>query len=176
MSVERDYFKGFMGLFATGVTVVTTGAPGEPAYGLTVSSFTSVSLDPQLILICLDNNLSGLDRFRMGQKFAVNILAEDQQAVSNHFATPGTDRSEESGYYKSDAGQEAPFIRGCLGALECELVESYPAGDHTILLGKVLAVYQGKALNSKGPLLYYRGRYDSLSAEESPTAHTPQTA
>jgi len=164
VEVETDYFKGFMGLFATGVTVVTTKEPDRPAYGLTVSSFTSVSLDPQLILICLDNNLSGLDQFKIGHHFAVNILAEDQTAISNHFATPGTDRSEKTGYYKSSP-LGTPLIRGCLGAMECELAESHPAGDHMILIGKVLRVHRGKSLELKGPLLYYRGQYESLSTK-----------
>lgn len=150
-----------MSLFPTGVTVVTTDDPQGEAYGVTVSSFTSVSLDPQLILICLDNDLRGLDYFSPDRLFAVNILSESQEKLSNHFATPDSDRSYGTGYYeKSESG--TPLLKDRLAAMECRLEKTYSAGDHTILVGEVISAHIGQNVDQKSPLLYYRGRYGQM--------------
>ncbi len=147
-----------MGRFATGVTVVTTSAPGGVPYGVTVNSFTSVSLDPPLVLVCLDARLSGLEVFLESRQFAVNILAEDQRAVSDHFANKGSDRAD---------GIDAlgvtgiPLISSALAHLECEIEAVHPGGDHTILVGRVQAV-EHSSESGRAPLLFYRGRYRGL--------------
>ena len=117
MSSTTKAFKEVMRCFAAGVTVVTTRGSGPSAYGVTASSFTSVSLEPRLVLVCLDNRLSGLDQFHNAGRFVVNILAEDQEEVSAHFATPGSDRSERCGYYAQAEG-DLPLLANSLAAME----------------------------------------------------------
>jgi len=150
-----------MGLFATGVTVVTTSGAAERAYGVTVSSFTSVSLDPPLILVCLDRQLGGLEQFDLERPFVVNILTEDQETISNFFATRNTDRSWDCGLYdRTDQG--VPFLPNCLGWIHCRLQTIYPGGDHAILLAEVTGVQRGPHAAERGPLLYLHGRYNRL--------------
>ncbi len=164
MSATTKAFKEVMRCFAAGVTVITTRGSGPTAYGVTASSFTSVSLDPRLVLVCLDNRLSGLDQFQRSGRFVVNILAEDQEEVSAHFATPGSDRSETCGYYAED-GMKLPMLSDSLASMECSLETTYPGGDHTILVGSVDSVRRGSRFGRHGPLLYYRGRYARLEPE-----------
>ncbi len=156
MSVTPREFRRVMGAFATGVTVVTTEDGQGRVYGVTVNAFTSLSLEPMLVLVCLDNRLSGLEAFLAGGKFGVNVLAEDQQEVSDHFASPGSDRSH--GIERVE-GSEVPRLRRSLAVLGCRLVQTHEAGDHTILIGEVL-----EARRSKGePLIFYQGRYRRLA-------------
>lgn len=165
MSKAPEYFKGAMSLFSTGVTVVTTSGLDGSGYGVTVSAFASVSLQPQLILICLDNQSSGLEHFEPGCSFAVNILREDQEEVSNYFATAGTDRTHASGFYRpGDSG--TPLLNDRLACIECSLIERIPGGDHTILLGEVTEVYLEEGEQKLRPLVYFRGRYWGLGAGE----------
>lgn len=162
MTVTPPLFREVMGTFATGVTVVTTSGESGTPYGVTVNSFTSVSLRPPLILVCLDNRLSGLGHFRAGARFAVNILGEDQREISDRFATRGSDRSQ--GIDKSSPGA-TPFIPNALARLECRLSECHAGGDHTILLAEVEAVHLAPDAHLRGPLLYHRGRYRTLATK-----------
>lgn len=171
MSATTRAFKEVMRCFAAGVTVVTTRGSGPSPYGVTASSFTSVSLEPRLVLVCLDNRLSGLDQFQCSGRFVVNILAEDQEEVSAHFATPGSDRSERCGYYAGDHGG-LPILKDNLASMECSLDTTHPGGDHTILVGSVDSVRRGNRFGTHGPLLYYRGRYARLESE--PIAAMPE--
>ncbi|MEE8348731.1 MAG: flavin reductase family protein [Acidobacteriota bacterium] len=157
MSVNRDEYRKTVGHFATGVTIVTTqNAEGQP-YGLTVNAFTSVSLDPFLVLVCLSNHLSGLEAFQESNRFAVNLLAADQENLSNHFATPGSDRSQ-GPYTNGKTG--IPVLEGVLARLECDVSDRFPGGDHTIMMGQVQSaeIVNGE----KEPLLYYGGKYREL--------------
>lgn len=154
-----------MRLFPTGVTVVTTLGPEGSGYGVTVSAFASVSLDPQLILICLDNQLSGLEHFGSGCFFAVNILRDDQKNISNHFATPGSDRTHACGYYQP-TGSGTPRLNDSLACIVCKLTDHYPGGDHTILLGEVIEVHVRSKREEEKPLVYFGGRYWELGAKE----------
>ncbi len=157
MSVTPEEFREVMGHFATGVTIVTTADNEGTPYGLTVNSFTSVSMDPLLVVICLDNQLSGLTAFKESGKFGVNILAEDQQDLADHFARAGTDRSE-GPYETGKTG--VPLLEGVLARMECEISALYPGGDHTLVLGEIKRT---EILQSeKKPLLYFRGAYRSL--------------
>lgn len=158
MEMTPDLFRTVMGEFATGVTVVTTQSNGGEPYGVTVNSFTSLSLQPPMILICLDNELSGLEHFEQAGRFGVNILSEEQSEESAFFAQHGSNRSGYS-YVEGSAG--LPLLKGCLACLGCELVESYPAGDHTILIGKVIWAKQRS--RARKPLLFYGGRYARLA-------------
>lgn len=159
--VTGDLFRQALGHWGTGVTIVaTSGNEGKP-YGLTVSSFTSVSLDPPLILVCLDNRISGLQAFRDSEMFSVSVLAEDQAHLSTLFAKKDSERPPEL-YFTGKTG--VPLIRGSLVAIECKTHAMYPGGDHHILLGQVEAVEFGAARDGAGPLLYFRGKYGKLGS------------
>src|SRR6185436_1421194 len=132
--VTSDQFRMVMGNFATGITVVTTrDAKGNP-YGLTVNSFTSVSLNPVLVLVCLDNKLSGLQAFKDSKHFGVSILSEHQEDVSRMFAKKDSERPA-SIYFGGKLG--LPLMRNALAVMECETVKIYEGGDHQIFLGEV---------------------------------------
>ena len=161
MTVSPADFRNVVGNFATGVTVVTTQTQDGSPYGLTVNSFTSVSLDPILILVCLDNRLSGLDAFSENGKFAVNILSEDQNNICEHFATRGTDRSD-ADYATGETG--VPVLNGTIARLECKVTAIHPGGDHKVLLGEVRSAEVAAGREDDAPLLFFRGRYHQLSA------------
>jgi flavin reductase (DIM6/NTAB) family NADH-FMN oxidoreductase RutF len=155
--VTPEEFREVMGRFATGVTIVTIEDEDGKPYGLTVNSFTSVSMNPPLVLVCLDNRLSGLANFKESDRFGVNILAEGQADLSDYFAQAGTDRSQ-GHYVKGETG--VPLLEGVLARMECRIVSLYPGGDHTIVLGEVKG---SEVLQpDKGPLLYHGGRYRRL--------------
>ncbi len=157
MTVTPEMFRTVMGRFVTGVTVVTTRDELGQPYGVTVNSFTSLSLEPLLILVCLAKRSSGLSCFETEGRFAVNILADDQQHASVFFSSPGTLRSD----FPYEPGRSGlPLIRGSLARMECDLVEAFPGGDHKILVGRVLSAECDDA--DKGPLLYFRGEYARL--------------
>ncbi len=160
MNVTPEQFRQAMGHFATGVTIVTTQDDQGQPYGLTVNSLTSVSLKPMLVLVCLDNSLSGLGVFKKSNRFAVNVLSEDQQDLSNHFAQSGTDRSQ-AVYIPGKTG--IPLLEGVLATLECGIVEWYWGGDHAIMLGEVQQV--GTAQSDKKPLLFLQGRYARIDTD-----------
>jgi flavin reductase (DIM6/NTAB) family NADH-FMN oxidoreductase RutF len=146
-----------MGSFATGVTVVTArSAEGKPL-GITVSAFSSLSLDPPLVLICIDHRASIHDHLGEGSNFAVNVLAEDQEAISARFASRDPDRFSGINYTEGACG--APLIAGALAHIECRVVHAYPGGDHTIYVGQVEATQ----VVDCNPLGYFRGKYFRLS-------------
>jgi len=154
--VTPDQFRQVMGNFATGITVVTTRTANGMPYGLTVNSFTSVSLDPVLVLVCLDNRLSGLQAFRDSKHFGVSILGEHQEDLSRLHAKKDSDRPE-SIYFSGALG--IPLLRSSLAVLECETVKVYEGGDHQIFLGEVK---HAEVLQSHAPLMYFRGKYQRL--------------
>ena len=155
--VTADQFRQVMGNFATGITVVTTrDAKGNP-YGLTVNAFTSVSLDPVLVLVCLDNRVSGLQAFKDSKHFGVSILSEHQEDVSRIFAKKDSERPE-SIYFDGKLG--LPLLRNSIAVMECETVKVYEGGDHQIFVGRVQHV---ELLQTDHPLLYFRGKYRTLS-------------
>jgi len=158
--VTRDSYKQIMANWATGVTVVTTtGKDGSPC-GLTVSSFTSVSLHPTLVLVCLDNRMSGLEDFKLSMKFGVSILSESQEDVSRMFARGDTPRPPDL-YFEGKLG--IPLLRNSLVTLECETIAIYPGGDHMIFLGQVQSADLLEAKAGKKPLVYCRGKYERLA-------------
>jgi flavin reductase (DIM6/NTAB) family NADH-FMN oxidoreductase RutF len=156
MTVDKDEFRSALGRFASGVTVVTAMNNGQP-WGMTVSAFCSVSLEPPLILICIDKNATGHGYFAEGSCFAVNILSVDQEHVSRRFASRDVDRFDRTAFRECPSG--SPLLEEVLANLECRVVHAYPGGDHTIVVGEVLAtnVSDGK------PLTYFRGGYAQLA-------------
>ena len=154
--VTAEEFRRACGRFATGVTVASVlDAQGVP-HGLTVSSFTSVSLDPPLVLICLGHAVSTIHHFRSATHFAINILAEDQRALSDRFARKGHDRFEGVDWQPGVTG--VPLLPGVLAAIECAVHRIVPMGDHDILVGEVMHA----RVTDGAPLLYFASSYRKL--------------
>lgn len=148
-SNKVNVFKQIMGAYPTGVTIVTTmNEQGTPA-GLTVNSFASVSLDPLLVLWCIDKRVSTFDTFMKAPKFAVHTLAADQADACWAFAGKVQDRFSKVTWQTSQNG--LPIISDSLGILECNIIQRMDAGDHVILLGEVMELTK----NDKEPLLYF---------------------
>ncbi|KQR82362.1 hypothetical protein ASG07_11050 [Sphingomonas sp. Leaf343] len=146
-----------LGCFGTGVTVVTTiDAEGKPV-GLTANSFTAVSLDPPLLLVCLANTVQSLPAFAAAGVFAVNVLHTGQQTVSGRFASRHEDRFAATPWETWDTG--APIIEHSLASFDCTKFAWHEAGDHVILVGHVQRV---RFEPRRDPLLYFRGRYRRL--------------
>ena len=156
MTVSKDEFRRALSHFASGVTVVTTCSEDGQHLGITVSAFSSLSLEPPLILICIDKRASVHDYLKEGGHFAVNILGDDQELISRRFASKVADRFEGLGYSIGNTG--APLISGALASIECSIVHLYPGGDHTIIVGEVLAT----DVSDGHPLAYFRGGYVRL--------------
>ena len=157
MPVSKDEFRSAMGRFASGVTVVTTKTDDDKLGGITVSAFSSVSLEPPLVLVCIDKRASIHNLLEEGRYFAVNILAEDQEITSRRFASKEADRFDGVGYKGGVTG--APILDGALASMECRIVHLYPGGDHTIIVGEVESV----TLAEGKPLAYFRGGYVQLA-------------
>lgn len=155
MAFDPAEQRRIMGSFATGVTVVTTNS--EPPTGLTANAVASLSLDPPLILVAVDKKASSHQAFQETRCFAVNILTDRQQSVSNRFATPGPKDFSDLNIKTAETG--APIIADSLGWLDCQLHEVLPGGDHDIFVGKIVA----GELNAGEPLLYYSGKYRDLA-------------
>ncbi len=167
MPVSSETFRRVLGHFAAGVTVVTTtDSEGRP-YGLTATAFTSVSLEPRLVLVCVDRKSETHPHFATSKVFAVNFLAEGQEEQSRRFAVSGGDKFAGVVYRKGVTG--APLLTGTLAYVECRLQNIVEAGDHTIFIGEVVdaacAGDDGGAAAASRPLLYYRGRYHRLVDE-----------
>lgn len=146
-----------LGCFATGVTVVTCVAgDGTPA-GLTVNSFTSVSLEPPLLLVCLHRMAASSGALVDATHFAINVLQNGQQPASIRFATRDEDRFGTTPWSRGEAG--APILANSLGVFECERYAVYDGGDHHILVGQVVKASFDASLD---PLLYFRGSYRRL--------------
>ena len=155
MPIDPQSFRNALGRFASGITVVTGIMPSGAKVGLTVSAFASLSLEPPLILVCLDRATGCLDAFTDGERFAVNILASDQDAVSTLFAGPANPfTSAGVPYRESEAG--VPLLDGCLANLECRHRQVMEGGDHIVLTG---LVEHAEIAADRVPLIYYRGDY-----------------
>ena len=154
--MESDTYKAAMGRFASGVTVITTRDSGGAPSGFTASSFTSLSLNPPLVLFCLDREAYCFDAFYGAQSFGVNILSSEQQAVSNRFAKRGGDKFENVALMETPTG--VPLLEGCLASMECRITEKLPGGDHLIFMGEVQRVNIGEG----SPLIYYMGKYHNI--------------
>lgn len=160
-SVGGEALRGVMRHFPSGVTVVTSGG-GEGAEGMTASAVLSVSLDPPLMLVSVQRDARLAPKIREEGKYAINLLADDQEGLSRLFASP--ERSSGLAAVHSLGGGTgetgAPLAAGALAAIECELEAVYPGGDHDLFLGRVVSVWPGET--SKGPLVYHEGSYPKL--------------
>ncbi len=153
-----ERFREVMGHFATGISVVTT-FEGERPQGITVNAFSSVSLEPPLVMVALDRRRFITPMVRSAGRYAVNVLGADQQALSDCFAhapvSPGREAFCGASWQPGPTG--LPLIDGAIATLECTIVETFSAGDHDLFIGRVDSLQQlGEGV---APLLYYRRRY-----------------
>lgn len=154
---DTTEFRRALGAFVTGVTVVTTIQDDGSARGFTANSFTSVSLDPALILICIAKTASSHPVFSRTQRFAVSVLADDQRSVSGVFASKASDKFAQIAWHARRTG--SPLIDGAAASFDCETHQVVDAGDHIILIGRVVDFVNTPAT----PLGYCRGAYLDFS-------------
>ena len=158
MKINADDFRKALGNFAAGVTVVTGKLPNGAPAGLTVTAFSSVSLEPPLVMVCIGKQTGCLDAFEKGDAFAVNLLSEDQQELSNLFAKRDADKFAGLDIESGETG--CPLIKGSLAQIECRKEAVHEAGDHFIYIGRIVSL---KASDEGKPLLYFRGAYQSMA-------------
>ena len=153
-------FRRVVGNFATGITVITVEREPGQVHGMTANSFSSVSLDPLLILVCIDHNARLLAFLKEQGRFAVNILKDSQQEVSEHFAKPLQDPETTNalGIQFRWTSTGIPLIDDALAHIACNVAAEYPAGDHTLFIGEV----ESMDFSPGEPLLYHRGHYRRL--------------
>jgi flavin reductase (DIM6/NTAB) family NADH-FMN oxidoreductase RutF len=156
MAIEKNELRRVMGHFATGVTVITSIRSSGEMHGLTANAFTSVSLIPPLLLVCIDKKAESYPCFDESKIFTVNVLSSDQEALSRRFAVTGGDKFEGVSYKIGANG--APILDGALAFLECRVTEKIDGGDHTIYVGEI---EQAETKEGK-PLLFFRGGYREL--------------
>lgn len=156
-----DEFRRAMSHFATGVTIITAWDAQHRPTGLTASSFTSVSLHPPLVLVCVSQKAQSYPAIKAAGRFAVNILSTGQEAVSRRFATTSGGDEKFAGLEYWPGPRGLPILADALAELECTVVNAYPGGDHTIFVAQVeTAECRGDL--GKEPLLYFRGKYSRL--------------
>lgn len=153
MTISSEDFRTTLSRFASGVTVVTTKDAAGNFYGITVSAFSSVSLDPPLILICIENTAGSIDALNASKMFVVNILNSEQAELSERFASPAADKFTETPHELNIDG--VPVIANCLANITCTVVETYEGGDHTIFIARV----EKTVVNDGDPLIYFRSGY-----------------
>ena len=157
MAINNQDFRAALGRFASGVTVVTTTDAAGKLHGITVSSFCSVSLEPPMVLICIEKTTASHYAFEESEIFVVNILNEAQADVSQKFAAPYLDKFDGVDFTIGELG--APVLGNALVNLECRLRHSLNGGDHSIFVGEVESV----KVNDGLPLVYFRGAYRELN-------------
>ena len=160
MSVNEQEFKSALKLWASGVTVVTAKASDGSLKGMTATSFTSVSVDPPQILVCINKSADTGDVVLEGNNFAVNILKAEQEAISNEFAGAASQEERFSNVNWHEGPLGSPMIDDTLASLECKVVEKVLAGTHWVIIGEV----QNVESRSGNPILYYNSGYRELSS------------
>ena len=157
MSLNQAEFRKAMGCFATGVTIITVDLEGE-VHGMTANAFASVSLDPMLVLVCVDHKTRTHAHLHAKKRFGINVLSRDQRAISEYYARPTRthERAEqEAGATFDRTSRGTPMLNGALAYLECRLHSAQEAGDHTIFIAEV----ENVVLREGEPLLFFRGQY-----------------
>lgn len=163
MSLSTAEFRKAMGAFATGVTIITVDLDGE-VHGMTANAFASVSLDPMLVLVCVDHTTRTHAHLHAKKRFGINVLCEDQRAISEYYASP--ERTHEHAEAEAGARFErtrhgTPMLSGALAYLECRLQSAQEAGDHSIFIAEVEDV----VVREGDPLLFFRGKYRQVGHE-----------
>lgn len=154
--ISKNEFRQALARFPSGVTVVTTKDKAGRLHGITVSAFSSVSLEPPLVLVCIDKTTGSHPAFEFGATFVVNVLGEEQARLSEHFASPIADKFEGIEYLQTSNG--IPVLENSLVNLECRLVSMLDGGDHSIFVGEI----QDAIIKDGKPLLYFQGDYRIL--------------
>lgn len=163
MSLDPAEFRKAMGYFATGVTIITLDLDGE-VHGMTANAFASVSLDPLLVLVCVDHTARTHAHLHAKKRFGVNILTEHQLAISQYYARPARTHEhaeKEAGARFGRTAKGTPMLHGALVYLECKLQSAQEAGDHTIFIAEVEDV----VVREGDPLLFFRGKYRDIGEE-----------
>jgi 3-hydroxy-9,10-secoandrosta-1,3,5(10)-triene-9,17-dione monooxygenase reductase component len=180
MEIASDTFRVVMGRFATGITVVTTFDGDKPA-GITVNALSSVSLDPPLVMVALDRSRFITPMVRANGRYAVNVLGEGQQALSDCFAhapvSPGREAFCGATWHAGPSGM--PLLDGSIATLECTVVQTFSAGDHDLFIGRVDSLdapgEDGPLPGAATPLLYFRRRYLRVrEGADSPVEGKPE--
>jgi flavin reductase len=171
MGVTQEEFRKALGCFATGVTVITLDHEGA-VHGMTANAFTSVSLDPLLVLVCVDRRARTHAHLHAKKRFGVNVLAEDQETISEYYARAAQDHQHaerEAGARFDRTAHGTPVLHGALAYLECRLHSAQDAGDHTIFIAEVEEVL----VREGNPLLYYRGDYRNIAGAKARLQNSP---
>jgi flavin reductase (DIM6/NTAB) family NADH-FMN oxidoreductase RutF len=155
--IDAATFRHALGRFPSGVTVVTVRGDDGRDFGMTVSAFASLSLDPPLVLVCIGDDATIADAVAGAGRFAVSVLSEDQEALASRFAEPDTDRFAGMEFLRGLDG--LALIDGAVAHLECSIVARHRGGDHTVVVGEVNAA---RAVEDGRPLIYQRGEYQRL--------------
>ena len=157
MAINLRELRRVLGHFATGVTVITTKDKGGKPYGLTANAFSSLSLDPPLALICIDKSVQCYAYFEESGLFAVNVLSENQEEIARRFATKGIEKFAGIKWRRGKTG--LPLLDGAIAHVECEIVQTYEGGDHTIFVGRIVDA----ATSGDRPLIFFKGKYLRLT-------------
>ena len=159
MSTSQEQFRRAMAAFATGVTVITVDDNGR-VHGMTANAFTSVSLDPQLVLVCVDHKAQTHAHLTSRKRFGINVLSEGQAKISEHYADPDRQPAgaEQAGALFDRTPHGTPVLHGALAYLECRLQDARDAGDHTIFIGEVEDV----VVRDGAPLIFFGSEYHGI--------------
>lgn len=157
MGLDERTFRTACGHFATGVTVVTVSSPDGTPSGFTANSFTSVSLDPPLVLVCVDRRITTYEPMRAAEGFLVNILSDQQEEISIRFATPDLDKFD--GVETSAGEFGAPRLPGCIAYIAARTVARHEGGDHDIFIAEATSC----EVAGGAPLVFYKGQYGPVS-------------
>lgn len=172
MTVDGDALRMAMSRYATGVTVVTASVDGHD-HAMTANSFTSVSLDPPLVLLCVQQGRGFHEAVESSGRWGVSVLAEDQRRVASWLSTPGRPlqgQLESVPHHRTSTG--VVLLDGALATLECETVQAHEAGDHVILVGAVQAADHA---DRGRPLVYYRSGWTGIQTRQRPSAPSSTT-
>ncbi|BFM06161.1 flavin reductase family protein [Halioxenophilus aromaticivorans] len=152
--IDTKQFRDALGEFATGVCIATTAPPQGDAIGMTINSFSSVSLEPPLVLWSIHNSSDCFQKFNDSEVFSISVLSQAQEALSNHFAKPGDHTLTPEHFIASEFA--APVLKDAMATFECRVWAKYAGGDHTIMVGEVLRF---GATHGLSPLLFHGGGY-----------------
>jgi len=164
-AIDEASFRRALGLFATGVTVITVQR-GEIIHGMTANAFSALSLDPPLVLFCVGRQARMARYLDGAEGFAINVLSADQETISGQFAGQINAGGDEIARLRP--GPVAPLIPGALVSLSCSLEELHEGGDHWIVVGRVIEIHEPEGGNARPPLLFFRSRYASLIERRRP--------
>jgi flavin reductase (DIM6/NTAB) family NADH-FMN oxidoreductase RutF len=162
-AVDARDFRDTIGRFATGVTVVAV-QHGDHVHAMTANAVTSLSLCPPLVILCVSKQAKMATEMAIGLSFSINVLCEQQQALSNYFAGQWLDPRPP--HFDFDPWEDTPRLQECAEALACVVENQLEGGDHWIIVGRAVATYH--AVQVPEPLLFYRGKYRRLAPQEAP--------